>query len=107
MSTILVSDISLLVWFTAANLNRFHILDSLLQRRHTTEANRSLHDVWPSPGLIHYIYIDFRGLLPQGNLAKFNLCLSLALCYIGSITAWHSSSGRQPNFAAWYMEWNY
>ena len=25
----------------------------------------------------------------------------------GSVTARHSSSGRQPNFAAWYKEWNY
>jgi len=24
-----------------------------------------------------------------------------------SVTARHSSSGRQPNFAAWYKEWNY
>jgi len=30
---------------------------SLLQRRRSTEANQTLHDVWPSPGLVHYIYI--------------------------------------------------
>jgi len=29
---------------------------------------------------------------------------SLAFSYIGSVTARHSSSGRQPNFAAWYKE---
>ena len=39
--------------------------------------------------------------------AKFTLRPSLALAYIGSATARHSSSGRQPNFAAWYKEWNY
>jgi len=27
--------------------------------------------------------------------------------YIGSVTARHSSSRRQPNVAAWYKEWNY
>jgi len=27
--------------------------------------------------------------------------------YIGSVAGRHSSSGRQPNFAAWYKEWNY
>jgi len=27
--------------------------------------------------------------------------------YIASVTARHSSSGRQPNFVAWYKDWNY
>ena len=38
--------------------------------------------------------------------AKFTLRPSLVFLYIGSITARHFSSGRQPNFAAWYKEWN-
>ena len=48
-------------------------------------------------------------LLPDGILARatFTLRPSLAFSYIGSVTAWHSSSGPQPNFAAWYKEWNY
>jgi len=29
----------------------------------STEANHTLHDVWPSAGLVHYIYI-FRGSCP-------------------------------------------
>ena len=67
-----------------------------------------MHDVWPSPGLVHHIYI-FGALAPEWNLlgAKFS---SLALFYIGSVTARYSISGRQPNFAAWYngMElWNF
>ena len=38
-------------------------------------------------------------LAPNGSLpaAKFTLRPSLVLSYIGSITARHSSSGRQPN----------
>jgi len=32
---------------------------------------------------------------------------SVAFSYIGSITARHSSSGRQPNFVVWYKEWTY
>jgi len=44
------------------------------------------------------------GILPRAN---FVLRPSLAFSYIGSVTALHSSSGRQPNFAAWYKEWNY
>jgi len=56
------------------------------------------------------IYIQFWGLLaPDGILAraKFTLRPSLAFSYIGNVTARHSSSGPQPNFAAWYKEWNY
>jgi len=47
--------------------------------------------------------IHFRGLLsPNGILqgSKFTLRPSLAFSYIGSVTARHSSSGHQPNFAA-------
>jgi len=49
------------------------------------------------------LYIHFRGLLPSDRMspgAIFILCPSPAFFYIGSITARHSSSGRQPNFAA-------
>jgi len=47
--------------------------------------------------------IHFRGLFaalaPNGILpgAKFTLRPSLAFSYIGRVTAWHSSSGRQPS----------
>jgi len=44
------------------------------------------------------------GILPGAN---FTLRASLAFSYIGSITAQHSSSRRQLNFAAWYKDWNY
>jgi len=37
--------------------------------------------------------------------AKF--ILRLAFSYIRSVTARHLSSGRLPNFAAWYKEWDY
>ena len=42
----------------------------------------------------------FRGLLPRNGIlpgAKFTLRPSLAFSYIGSVTARHSSSERQPN----------
>jgi len=95
-------------WGTPANFNGFRVLASLLQQRRSPEANRTLHDVWPSSGLLHCIYI-FRTLAPDGISpgAKFTLRPSLAFSYIGSVTARHSSSGRQPNFAARYKEWNY
>jgi len=42
---------------------------SLLQRHRSTEVNKTLHDVWPSPGLAH-IYI-FRGF-----------CLLMEFCHV-------------------------
>ena len=47
----LMAEIGPVVWGTPANFNGFRVLASLLQRRQT------LHDVWPSPGLLHYTYI--------------------------------------------------
>jgi len=41
----------------AANFNGFRVLAALLQRRRSTEVNQTLHDVWPSPGLVRYICI--------------------------------------------------
>jgi len=88
---------------TPTNFNGFRVLPSLLQRRRSTDPNQTLHDVWPSPGLVHYIYI-LGALAPKGILqgAKFILHTSHTFSYIGSVTARHSSSGRQPSFAAWY-----
>ena len=52
----------------------------------------------------------FGRLLPLDGIspcAKFTLRPSFAFSCIGSVTARHSSSEHQPNFAAWYKEWNY
>ena len=110
---LLMAEIGLAVWSTPANFNGFCVLASLLQRRRSTEANQTLHGVWPSPELVHYIYI-FGGSCPVRIFpgTKFTLRPSLAFSYIGSVILYwqrfaeHSSSGRQPNFAAWYKEWN-
>jgi len=83
-------------------------MSSLLQGRRSPEANQTLHDLWLSPGLVHYIHL--RGLLPRDGIllrAEFTLRPSLAFSYIGSVTARHSSSRHQPNFVAWYKEWDY
>jgi len=58
----LTAEIGSGVWGTP-NFNGFRVLSSLLQRRRSPEANQTLHDVWPSHGLVHYIYI-FRGSCP-------------------------------------------
>jgi len=48
---------------TPANFNGFCVLASLVQRRRSPEANQTLHDVWPPPGLLYYIY-TFGGSCP-------------------------------------------
>jgi len=95
------AEIGLPVCGSPANFNGFRVFASLLQRRRSTEVNQSLHNVWPSLGLVHHVYI-FGALAPNGIMqgAKFTLGVSLAFFYIGSVTARHSSSGCQPNFAA-------
>jgi len=49
---------------TRESFNGFRALPSLLQRHRSPEANQTLHDVWPSPGLVHYTYI-FGGSCPM------------------------------------------
>ena len=62
---------------------------------------RTLHDVWPSPRLVHHIYI-FGGSCPITEFCQVpnSLRVQVLRSYIGSVTARHSSSGRQTNFAA-------
>ena len=89
------------VWGTPANFNGFHVLASLLQRRWSTEANQTLHDVWPLPVLVvvDYMYI-FGGCCPVMEFCQVqnSLCvLQVLYCPIGR---WHSSSEHEPNFAA-------
>jgi len=64
----LMAEICLRVLSTPPNFNRFRILPLLLQWRHTPEAKHTLHDVWPSPALEHYIYI-FGALASWWNFA--------------------------------------
>jgi len=85
----LVAEIGSLVWGNWANFNGFRVLASLLHRRRSMEANQTLHDVWPCPGLVHHIYI-FGGSWP---VTEFTLRPSLALSYIGSISVRHWEVG--------------
>jgi len=103
---ILTAEMGSRVWGTTRNLNGFRVLASLLHGRRSTEVNRTSHDVWPSPGPVHYAY-KFRGACPLTEFCQVQNSLCVQVLRIGSVTAWHSSSGRQPNFAVWYKEWNY
>jgi len=78
----LTAEIGWRVWGIPANFNGFRVLASLLQRRRSPEANQTLHDVWPSPGLVRYIH--FRGLFPPNGVlpgAKSTLSSSCVLLY--------------------------
>jgi len=70
----LTAEIILGVWGIPANFNGFRVLASLLRRRRSPEANQTLHDVWPSPGLLHYIYI-FGGFCPWRDFARCKIHL--------------------------------
>jgi len=57
-----------------------------------------------------YTIHTFAGVVAPDRIlpgAIFTLHPNLVFFYSGSITAWHSSRRHQPNFAAWYKEWNY
>jgi len=66
------------VWGTPANFNGFRVLALLLHRRRSTEVNQTLHDVWLSPGLVHYIYI-FGGSYPTEEFCQVHnsLCVQV------------------------------
>ena len=52
----LTAEIGWRVWGTSANFNGVRVLVSLLHRRRSMEVYQTLHDVWPSPELVHYLY---------------------------------------------------
>ena len=76
----LTSEIYWQVWGTPANFNRFRILASLLHQCCLMEVNQTLHDVWPSPGLVHYIYIF--AILTQWNFARCKIPFASESCVL-------------------------
>jgi len=51
----LTAEMGWCVWGTPANFNGFRVLPSLLHRHRSAEVNQTMHGVWPSPGLLHYV----------------------------------------------------
>jgi len=72
------------VWGTPANFIGFRVLALLLLRRRSPEANQTLHDVWPSPGLVHYLYI-FGAFAPWRNFARCKLHFASTSCILVSL----------------------
>ena len=105
----LTAEIFWRVWCTIANFSGFRILASLVQQRRSTAVNQTLHDVWPSPGLVHYMYILW-GFCPVTEFCHVqnSLCVQLlGSPLLAALLARHSSSGHHGKFAALYKEWNY
>ena len=55
----------------------------LLQRRRLTEVSQTLHEVWSSPGLVHYICI-FGGSCPVTEFCQvqYSLCVQVLRSHI-------------------------
>jgi len=99
--SLLAAEIVSLVWGTPANFNAFRVSASFLQQRRSAEANQTLHNDWPLPGLVDYIYI-FGGCcsITEFCHVQNSLCVLQVLRCHSSVTAWQSSSGCEPNFVA-------
>jgi len=87
-----------------ANFNGFRVLASLLHRRRSTEVNQALHDVWPFPGLVHYVYI-LGGSCPVTEFCQVqnSFCVQvLRYPILAALLRDTRAVSRQPNFADWY-----
>jgi len=94
----LMAEIGWRVWGTPANFNEFRVLASLLHQHRSTEVNQtSLHDVWPSAGLVHICVFGGSCPITEFYLIQNALCVLLYWQrYFTALEQW-----RQPNFAAW------
>ena len=95
---LLAAEIVSLVWGTPANFNCFRVLASLLQQRHSAEAKQTLHNVWPLPGLVDYIYI-FVGCCSVTEFCQVqnSLCSGHEPDFVTLSTGGHLYSGGQPS----------
>ena len=75
----ITAEISLPVLGTPANFNRFFVLALLLQWHRSTEASQTLHNLWSSHGLVHYIYI-FGGFCPWQNFGTCTIHFASKSC---------------------------
>jgi len=104
----LTAEIGWWVWGTPANFNRFRALASLLHRHLSMEVNQTLHGVWLSPGLVHYIYIYILGgscPLTEFCQVQNSLCGQVSRSPV--LTALLHYCTALEHFVAWYKEWNH
>jgi len=77
----LIAEIGSGVLSTPANFSGFRFLASLLQWCRLPEANQTLHNVWRSPGPVHYIYI-FGGSCPLMEFCPVQNWLTFKSCIL-------------------------
>ena len=100
----LAAEIGSKVWDTPANFKGFRVLASLVERRRSPEANRTLHDVWALLGC-YIIYTFSAALAPRWNFATCKIHFASKSCIL---LYWQrycpalQQRGQPPNFAAWY-----
>ena len=107
---LLTAEIGWWVWGTPANFNGFRVLAiGFVTARTSLIGGQPNHARCLAVSWAGTLYTFSGVLAPEGILpgAQFTLRTSLALSYIGSVTARHSTSGRQLKFAACYKEWNF
>jgi len=79
----LTAEIGWRVWSTPTNFKGFRVMASLLHRRRSMKVSQTLHNVWPSSELVHYMH--FWGLLSPTEIlpgAILTLRPSLPFSYI-------------------------
>jgi len=74
----LTAEIGSIVCGTPANFNRLRVLDVITAPTSLTGGQPNLHDFWPSPGLVHYIY-TFGGSCPLREFCQLqnSLCVQV------------------------------
>ena len=107
----LTAEISWRVLGTPANFKGFGVLPSLLHQRRSTEVNQTLHDVWPSPGLVHYIYIfGCSCTLTEFCQVQNSLCIQVLRSPRGLFAALvlgtQAVRGRPSRWASAHISWS-
>ena len=102
----LTAEICCRVWGHPSKFERVSRVSSLLQRRHLSEANLTLHDVWQS-----LIYTFFAGSCPLTEFCQVKDSLYVQVLRSPVLAALlhgtPAAGGTKPNYAAWYTEWNF
>jgi len=102
----LTAEIGWRVWGTQKKFNGFCVLASLLYRRRTTEINRSLHDVRPSPWLV-YLYFWGSCPLTAFNQVQNSPCVQVLRSPILAALLQGTRAVGVSQTATWYKECNY
>jgi len=83
----LAAEISSGILGTPANFNGFHMFALLLHWPRSLETDQTLHDVWLSPGLVHYMYI-FGSSCPLTEFAMCKIHFTSKSCVL---VYWHAA----------------